>query len=325
LPLAAVGQVGGVDEGTADIFGILTKFAEWDSSYLPLTYKLGDRASKQSFPMASLDHPSSVAGVIDCDYRDDLGLDRHVLRGPVGHAFYIMTEGVANANTNVCAEGNRKRATGAANFKGIGVGIAEHVWFDAIKYYKRDTDFYGARKATLNAATNTYGLDSTVYRDIDMAWALVHVSKNNSTTFMDNKLDVDTQPEETPKSMPLVIRGHAHEGNATLENSYKIPISDVGRSYHFKLEAQCLSDTTCFFPTVQNCWGGYGGGLTLPLAEKGLGVYEGDTSSNDLNGSSRGCPSEIAQYNGYLVINIGSTCTLPNIDYILAVDYSSKG
>ena len=63
-----------------------------------------------------------------------------------------------------------------ASLAGIGREAAEKIWYLALTgYMVEDTDYAGARVATLNAATDLYGADSAEYNAVAASWSAVSV------------------------------------------------------------------------------------------------------------------------------------------------------
>ncbi|WP_410794048.1 M4 family metallopeptidase [Kribbella sp. C-35] len=58
----------------------------------------------------------------------------------------------------------------------MGITKAEKIWYRALTTYMTSrTDYHGARTATLNAATDLYGVSSAERAAVDKAWAAVNV------------------------------------------------------------------------------------------------------------------------------------------------------
>jgi len=59
----------------------------------------------------------------------------------------------------------------------IGRAKAEKIWYRALTVYMTSsTNYKGARAATLSAATDLYGLNSTEYKAVAAAWTAVAVN-----------------------------------------------------------------------------------------------------------------------------------------------------
>ena len=68
-------------------------------------------------------------------------------------------------------------ATGTGTLTGITRAKAEKIWYRALTVYMTsNTNYKGARTATLNAARDLYGAGSTTYNTVAAAWSAVSVS-----------------------------------------------------------------------------------------------------------------------------------------------------
>lgn len=103
----------------------------------------------------------------------------HAGSGVSSHAYYLL------------AEGSGRKTIGGVNYdsptfdgstvKGIGRTKATAIFYRALtRYMVSTTDFHDARVATLKAATDLYGANSTEYLTVDKAWAAVNVTPANT-------------------------------------------------------------------------------------------------------------------------------------------------
>ena len=107
-------------------------------------------------------------------------LDVHYSSGVGNHAFYLIANGSQPAGgpaSPTCQAGDTKVATGSALVKGVGRKKAEKIWYRALTVYMTsDTNYPGARDATLAAAADLYGgVGSKVWNKVNAAWAAVNV------------------------------------------------------------------------------------------------------------------------------------------------------
>ena len=105
--------------------------------------------------------------------------DVHYTSGVANHFYYLLAEGavvptgpmvpatlgpsdlVCNANTGLV---------------GIGRAAAQQIWYKALTVYMTsNTNYAGARVATLSAATDLYGAGSNEYNAVAAAWDAVNV------------------------------------------------------------------------------------------------------------------------------------------------------
>ncbi|MER5781065.1 M4 family metallopeptidase, partial [Streptomyces mobaraensis] len=108
-------------------------------------------------------------------WRRGLGdLDVHYSSGVANHFFYLLAEG-SGAKTINGVKYNSP-TWGGIKVNGIGRGAAEKLWYKALTVYMTtNTDYKGARSATLKAARDLYGTKSKQYKTVQAAWDGVNV------------------------------------------------------------------------------------------------------------------------------------------------------
>lgn len=112
-----------------------------------------DYNSPKAYALKSIDHASQ--------YVD--GMDVHFSSGLVNNAFYLLAEGGKNDTSKVSVQG-------------IGRDDALKVFYRALTTYMvPNTDFKGAQQATLKAAKDIFGADSTQYQRVKDSWHAVGV------------------------------------------------------------------------------------------------------------------------------------------------------
>jgi Zn-dependent metalloprotease len=78
---------------------------------------------------------------------------------------------------SVCKAGDTKTGTGSASLAGIGRDAATKIWYRALTVYMTsNTNYAGARTATLNAAADLYGNGSANYNAVAAAWSAINVN-----------------------------------------------------------------------------------------------------------------------------------------------------
>ncbi|MFE6871415.1 M4 family metallopeptidase [Kitasatospora sp. NPDC057692] len=166
------GESGGLNEATSDIFGTMV---EW---YAGNAVDKGDYLfSDQSTPpwLRRFDKPSLDGGSADCWSRKVGQLDVHNSSGVGNHWFYLASEGSGARTVNGVAY-NSPTCNGST-VTGIGNQKVAAVWYRALTVYMTSTtDYKGARTASLNAAKDLYGLNSTEYKAVAAAWSAVSVA-----------------------------------------------------------------------------------------------------------------------------------------------------
>ncbi len=91
------------------------------------------------------------------------GMDVHFSSGVVNNAFYLLAEGGKNDTSKISVQG-------------IGRDDALKVYYRALTTYMvPNTDFQGAREATLKAAKDIFGANSTQYQRVADSWHAVGV------------------------------------------------------------------------------------------------------------------------------------------------------
>ncbi len=102
------------------------------------------------------------------------GLDPHYSSGVANHFFYLLSEGSGAKEING-VKYDSPTADGS-KVTGIGRDKAEKIWFKALTaYMTSNTDYKGAREATVKAATDLYGKDSAEVKGVESAWVGVAV------------------------------------------------------------------------------------------------------------------------------------------------------
>lgn len=178
--LIYTGESGGLNEATSDIFGTAVEFYSNTASDTG-DYNIGELVDLygDGTPLRFMDKPSKDAahgGTGSPDYwSSSLGnLDVHYSSGVANHFFYLLSEG-SGAKTINGVSYNSPTADGS-KVTGIGRDKAIQIWFKALSTYMTSTTNYAkARTATLSAAKDLYGADSTEYKTVGAAWTAVKV------------------------------------------------------------------------------------------------------------------------------------------------------
>ena len=86
------------------------------------------------------------------------------------------SSGLANKFFHMLAEGGTNKTSGQS-VTGIGRGKAEKIWYRALTVYMTsNTNFKGARTATLNAANDLYGASGVEATTVAAAWTACGVN-----------------------------------------------------------------------------------------------------------------------------------------------------
>ncbi|MBB6626469.1 M4 family metallopeptidase [Nocardioides sp. KIGAM211] len=168
------GESGGLNEATSDIFGTMVEFFAANASD-PGDYLIGEEFDlKNHVGFRRMDKPSSDGASYDC-YSALAGQDDvHYSSGIGNHFFYLLAEGSGAKTINGVAH-NSPTCNGST-VTGVGRDAAQKIWFRALTVYMTsNTNYAGARTATLNAAKDLYGQGSTQYAATAAAWSAVSV------------------------------------------------------------------------------------------------------------------------------------------------------
>ncbi|AMW10344.1 peptidase [Streptomyces qaidamensis] len=171
------GESGGLNEATSDIFGTLVEFhaanpedrGDWLIGEKVVRSGLGREA------LRFMDKPSKDGKSADC-WNAKLGdLDVHYSSGVGNHFAYLLAEGSGRKTLGGVAH-NSPTCDGST-VTGIGRAKLGKIWYRALTVYMTSsTDYAAARAATLSAAKDLYGADSTEQKAVAAAWKAVKVS-----------------------------------------------------------------------------------------------------------------------------------------------------
>ncbi|MGW7047305.1 M4 family metallopeptidase [Streptomyces avermitilis] len=174
------GEPGSLNESLADIFGTGMEFATNNSKDAG-DYLVGEKLGLDQKFLRRLDQPSrdKLEGTIDYWSPETYDTEVHAGSGVSSHAFYLLAEG-SGRKTIGGVKYNSPTSDGST-VTGIGRSKALAIFYRALtRYMVSTTDFHDARNATLKAATDMYGADSTEYQTVDKAWAAVNVTSANT-------------------------------------------------------------------------------------------------------------------------------------------------
>ncbi|MEU9991185.1 M4 family metallopeptidase [Streptomyces sp. NPDC048045] len=174
------GEPGALNESLADIFGSNVEFYAKNTKDTP-DYLIGEKLGLAQKFLRRLDHPSldKLEGTVDYWKPEVYSTEVHAGSGVSSHAYYLLAEGSGKKTINGV---NYDSPTyNHATVKGIGRTKATAIYYRALtRYMVSTTDFHDARVATLKAAKDLYGANSTEYKTVDKAWAAVNVTAANT-------------------------------------------------------------------------------------------------------------------------------------------------
>ncbi|WP_309318510.1 M4 family metallopeptidase [Streptomyces salinarius] len=170
------GESGGLNEATSDIFGTGVEYFA-NSSTDKGDYLIGEAIdiNGDGTPLRYMDKPSKDGA--SKDYWDSGlgGVDVHYSSGPANHFFFLLAEG-SGARTVDGVDYDSPTHDGST-VTGIGRAKALQIWYKALtEYMTSTTDYADARAATLSAASDLYGADSTEYKTVGAAWTAINVN-----------------------------------------------------------------------------------------------------------------------------------------------------
>lgn len=187
--LAYSGESGGLNEANSDIMGTMV---EWfaNNPNDPGDYEIGEKVyAKNPNNLLALRYmfkpsldASSNGTSADCYSSGVGGQDVHFSSGVANHFYYLLAEGAVvptgfGAGTTYNLTPADLVCNGNTAIKGIGRADAEQIWYHGMTdYMTTDTDYAGARAATLSAATDLFGATSAQYKAVAAAWAAVSVN-----------------------------------------------------------------------------------------------------------------------------------------------------
>ena len=158
------GESGGLNEAFSDIMGTGVEwYASQKNPNVKANWTIGESAFKPN-GLRSMSNPTSDGRSVDHYSRYRPGMDVHFSSGIANNAFYLL----ANGGTN--------RTSGRGVAGGIGIEKGLKIFGQALtNYMAPNTNFSGARAATIRAATDLYGAASPEVQKVKDAWTAVGV------------------------------------------------------------------------------------------------------------------------------------------------------
>jgi Zn-dependent metalloprotease len=170
------GESGGLNEATSDIFGSMVEFSANNASD-PGDYYIGEKITPFSpFYLRRMDNPHADGASFNC-WQPLLGRnDVHYTSGVANHFYYMLAQGTGPRTFGGLPH-NGQTCNGTT-ISGIGRTKAEHIWYRALTVYMTaGTDYRGARDATIRAARDLYGNNSTACKTVVKTWNGVKVGQ----------------------------------------------------------------------------------------------------------------------------------------------------
>lgn len=179
------GESGGLNEATSDIMGTMVEFyannAKDSGDYL-IGEEIFVTNPNMTNALRFMFKPSLDGASPDC-WASNIGTkDVHYSSGVANHFYYLLAEGAVvpagfGAGTSANLTASSLVCDGNTNHVGIGRDKASKIWYRALTVYMTSsTKYAAARTATLNAAKDLYGLNSTEYNAVASSWTSVSVN-----------------------------------------------------------------------------------------------------------------------------------------------------
>ncbi|WP_432098805.1 M4 family metallopeptidase [Streptomyces sp. WAC 04229] len=170
------GESGGLNEATSDIFGTGVEYFAKNSADKG-DYLIGEKIdiNGDGTPLRYMDKPSKDGASKDYWSSGLGGVDVHYSSGPANHFFFLLAEGSGARTVDGVAYDSP--TSDGSTVTGIGREKALQIWYKALTTYMTSTmNYKAARTATLSAASDLYGADSTEYKTVGAAWTAINVS-----------------------------------------------------------------------------------------------------------------------------------------------------
>jgi zinc metalloprotease ZmpA len=184
------GESGGLNEANSDILGTLVEYYANNPLQQP-NYMIGEAIFLPAAGQPALRsmYKPSLDGISDDCYPDGsdpaylnffkTSKDVHFTSGVGNHFFYLLAEGAVVPTSGWVPEGltaNDLVCNANTDLVGIGREAAGQIWYRALTVYMTsNTDYAGARAATLSAAGDLYGVGSPQEVAVAAAWDAVNV------------------------------------------------------------------------------------------------------------------------------------------------------
>jgi Zn-dependent metalloprotease len=175
------GESGGLNEANSDIMGTMVEFYA-NNSIDVADYLVGEEIYIANVPGSAsqkalryMYNPIKDTRSPNC-YSSTIGsLDVHYSSGVANHFFYLLAEGSGAKTYN--GVDHTSTTCNSTSITGIGRADAEAIWYKATStYMTSNTNYAGARAATLSAATALFGAGSPQYSAVAAAWSAVNVN-----------------------------------------------------------------------------------------------------------------------------------------------------
>jgi hypothetical protein len=173
--LVNVGESGGLNEATSDIFGTSIEWYADNPSDTP-DYLVGESIdiNGNGTPLRYMDRPSRDGLSPDC-WSSSLGnQDPHYSAGPLNHWFYLASEGSGAKAVNGVSYNSP--TCNSSSVSGIGRDKAARIWFRTLTTYLTSSNTYAAaREGAIQSAKDLYGVTSAECTSVEASFSAIGV------------------------------------------------------------------------------------------------------------------------------------------------------
>ena len=175
------GESGALNEATSDIFGSAVEFYANNAVDTP-DYMIGEQiyvgnvnGNPGQKALRRMYNPGLDGKSQNCWSTSTATIDVHYSSGVANHFFYLLAEGSGAKTFN--GVDHASPTCNASTITGIGLAKAEKIWYRALTVHMTsNTNYAGARAATISAATTLHGAASPEVAAVAAAWSAVGVN-----------------------------------------------------------------------------------------------------------------------------------------------------
>ncbi|MBL8150434.1 MAG: M4 family metallopeptidase [Blastocatellia bacterium] len=163
------GESGGLNEAMSDIMGTAIEwYAAQQNPSVQFDWKIGEdifTPGQEGDALRYMDDPTKDNYSIDHYSNYPRQTEVHGSSGIANNAFYLLVNGGTNRTSGISVAG------------GIGMEKGAKIFYRALSFYMTpNTNFAGAREATIKAATDLFGANSTEVQKVKESWTAVGVN-----------------------------------------------------------------------------------------------------------------------------------------------------
>ncbi|MFI1659884.1 M4 family metallopeptidase [Streptomyces sp. NPDC020472] len=304
-------ESGGLNEATSDIMGTTVEF--WANNSADAgDYLIGEKINidLDGKPLRYMDKPSKDGYSADSWYSGVGSLDVHGSSGIANHWFYLASEGSGAKTVN--GVGYNSPTYDGLPVNPIGRDTAAKIWYRALStYMTSNTDYAGARTATLQAAADLYGASSPTYKNTANAWAAVNVGPRNTQGV--TLTNPGNQVSQTGTAVSLQVQATSSNAGALTYTATGLPaglslnastgkITGTPTTAGTTTVTLTVTDSTGAFDTVSFSWLTYALGACTTTQLLGNAGFE----SGNTTWTTTGSGTVISNDNSWLFSRTGT-------------------